>query len=87
MGQKQRFKLHEAKSDQAERTEAKPKLKRKEYEEQIAQFHAESNCSSGETYRSTDYPNRRCFGPVGGFSVKISGWLLVDAMVLVRLPD
>src|SRR6516225_9477999 len=41
MGQKQRFKLHEAKSDQAERTEAKPKLKRKEYEEQIAQFHAE----------------------------------------------
>jgi polyphosphate kinase 2 len=41
MGQKQKSKLHEAKNDQAEQTDAKPKLKRKEYEAQIAQFHAE----------------------------------------------
>src|SRR5246127_5812313 len=41
MGQKQKSKPHEAKNDQAEQTDAKPKLKRKEYEEQIAQFHAE----------------------------------------------
>ena len=41
MGQKQKSKLHEAGNRQVEQTDAKPKLKRKEYEEQIAEFHAE----------------------------------------------
>jgi polyphosphate kinase len=41
MGQKQNNKLHEAQNHQRERLDAKPKLKRKEYEEQIAGFHAE----------------------------------------------
>jgi polyphosphate kinase len=41
MGQKQKAKLREARNDQSEQTDAKPKLKRKEYEEQIAGFHAE----------------------------------------------
>src|SRR6476619_1760007 len=41
MGQKQKTKLREAHNDQSEQTDAKPKLKRKDYEEQIAGFHAE----------------------------------------------
>jgi polyphosphate kinase 2 len=41
MGQKQKSKLHEAGNRQVEQPDAKPKLKRKEYEEQIAEFHAE----------------------------------------------
>ena len=41
MGQKQKSKLHEAGNRQVEQTDAKPKLKRKEYEEQIAEFHTE----------------------------------------------
>jgi polyphosphate kinase len=41
MGQKQKSKLHEAGNRQVEQTDAKPKLKRKEYEEQIAKFHTE----------------------------------------------
>jgi polyphosphate kinase 2 len=41
MGQKQKSKLHEAGNRQVEQPDAKPKLKRKEYEEQIAKFHTE----------------------------------------------
>jgi polyphosphate kinase 2 len=41
MGKKQKTKLREAQNYQSELTDAKPKLKRKEYEEQIAKFHAE----------------------------------------------
>jgi polyphosphate kinase len=41
MGQKQRNKLDETQDYRSEQTDAKAKLKRKEYEEQIAKLHAE----------------------------------------------
>jgi polyphosphate kinase len=41
MGQKQKTKLREARTSESEQLHGKPKLKRKEYEEQIAKFHAE----------------------------------------------
>jgi len=41
MEQNQNSKLRNAQSRQGEPSDAKPKLKRKEYEEQIAEFHAE----------------------------------------------
>ena len=41
MAQKQKIKLHETQDYRSEQTDAKAKLKRKEYEEQIAKLHAE----------------------------------------------
>ena len=41
MSQKQKIKLHEIQDHGSEQTDAKAKIKRKEYEEQIAKFHAE----------------------------------------------
>jgi polyphosphate kinase len=41
MGQKQNSKLRKAQNHPREQPDAKPKLKRKEYEEQIAKFHTE----------------------------------------------
>jgi polyphosphate kinase 2 len=41
MGQKQKTQLGKTQDFQARQSDAKPKLKRKEYEEQIANFHAE----------------------------------------------
>jgi polyphosphate kinase len=41
MHQKRKTKITDALNDQSERSDPKPKLKRKEYEEQIAKFHAE----------------------------------------------
>jgi polyphosphate kinase len=41
MHQKRKTKVSDAQSDRSERSDPKPKLKRKEYEEQIAKFHAE----------------------------------------------
>jgi hypothetical protein len=41
MGQKQNSKLRRAQNHPREQPDAKPKLKRKEYEEQIAKFHTE----------------------------------------------
>src|SRR5258707_2290411 len=41
MSQKQKIKLHEIQDHGSEQTDAQAKIKRKEYEEQIAKFHAE----------------------------------------------
>jgi polyphosphate kinase len=41
MSRKQKIKLHEIQDHGSEQTDAKSKIKRKEYEEQIAKFHAE----------------------------------------------
>jgi polyphosphate kinase 2 len=41
MSQRQKIKLHEIQDLGSEQTDAKAKIKRKEYEEQIAKFHAE----------------------------------------------
>jgi polyphosphate kinase len=41
MHQKRKTKITDALNDQSEQSDPKPKLKRKEYEEQIAKFHAE----------------------------------------------
>src|SRR4029077_12932586 len=41
MSQKQKIKLRETQDHGSEQTDAKAKLKRKEYEEQIAKFHTE----------------------------------------------
>jgi len=41
MHQKRKTKVSDAQNDQPEQSDPKPKLKRKEYEEQIAKFHAE----------------------------------------------
>ena len=41
MHQKRKTKVSEAQNDRSDQSDSKPKLKRKEYEEQIAKFHAE----------------------------------------------
>jgi polyphosphate kinase len=41
MAQKQKIKLHETQDSRSEQTDTKAKLKRKEYEQQIAKLHAE----------------------------------------------
>src|SRR5260370_40235416 len=41
MSQKQKIKLHEIQDHGSEQTDAQAKIKRKEYEEQIAKFHAD----------------------------------------------
>jgi polyphosphate kinase 2 len=41
MHQKRKTKVSDAQNDRSEQSDPKPKLKRKEYEEQIAKFHAE----------------------------------------------
>jgi polyphosphate kinase 2 (PPK2 family) len=41
MHQKRKTKVSDAQNDRSEQSDPKPKLRRKEYEEQIAKFHAE----------------------------------------------